>query len=150
MLLDVFQKHLDDVSDALMTGNFEKYMSLVANPMVVITEIATTVITKEEQFRFGFDHYSGMLRTECATDLIRLASSVTEYGPNLITGRLETHILRSGQRLYGPFASAMTLVRKERRWLINSVVSPVHAEKWPINIQRDGDEIALDADIYTI
>lgn len=150
MLIDVFQKHLDDMSDALMTGDFEKYMSLVENPMVVITEVATTIIAKEEQFRFGFDHYAGMLRTERATNLIRLASSVTEYGPNLITGKLETHILRSGQRLYGPFPSAMTLVRRGNRWLINSVVSPVHAEKWPINKQRNGDELVTDKDTYSI
>lgn len=135
MMLDVFQKHLDHASEALMTGDFDRYMTMVDNPLVVITEKATTIVTTPEQFRFGFDSYSGMLRNAKATNLIRLAHAVSEYGPNLITGRLETHILRSGQRIYGPFQSTMSLKRKGDVWLLNSVISPVHAENWPINAQ---------------
>jgi len=139
MMLDVFQKHLDDVSETLMTDDFDRYMTMVAVPLVVITEKATTIVSTTEQFRFGFESYAGMLRTEKATDLIRLAHSVTEYGPHLITGKLETHILRSGQRIYGPFQSSMSLRREGDHWLINSVVSPVHVEKWPINVQPESD-----------
>ena len=135
MMLDVFQKHLDDVSEALMTDDFERYMTLVAVPLVVISEKATTFVSEPQQFQFGFESYAGMLRTEKATNLIRLAQSVTEFGPHLMIGRLETNILRSGQRIYGPFLSAMSLKRDADRWLVNSVISPVHAEKWPINIQ---------------
>jgi len=139
MKLDVFQKHLDDVSETLMRDNFDRYMTLVSVPLVVITEKATTVVATIDQFRLGFESYAGMLRTEKATDLIRLAQSVTEYGPTLITGRLETNILRSGQRIYGPFQSNMSLKCEAGRWLVNCVISPVHAEKWPINIQPDGN-----------
>lgn len=140
IMLDVFQKHLDEVSETLMTDDFDRYMTLVDNPLVVITEKATTLVSDVEDFRFGFESYAGMLKTERATDLIRLAGSVTQYGPNLITGRYETHILSSGQRIYGPFPSAMTLVHRDGRWLINSVVSPVHAEKWRINPQQTPGE----------
>jgi DNA integrity scanning protein DisA with diadenylate cyclase activity len=135
MTLDAFQKHLDDVSAALMTDDFESYITMVANPLVVITEKATTIVTSVEQYRFGFDSYAGMLRTEKATDLIRLAKEVSILGPSLMTGRLETNIMSSGQRIYGPFESAMSLKLHDGRWLLCSVVSPVHAEKWPINVQ---------------
>jgi hypothetical protein len=138
-MLDVFQKHLDEISEALLTDDYDRYRAMVDVPLVVITEKATTIVTREEHFRYGFESYAGMLRTHQATDLIRLAHSVSEYGDNLITGRYETHILRGGKRIYGPFQSAATLVRVGGRWLINSVVSPVHGEEWPIN--RLPDEI---------
>ncbi len=138
MMLDIFQKHLDDVAEALMTKDFDLYMSMVASPLVVITDKATTIVSEPEQYRFGFESYADMLRNEGATHLIRLASGVSECGPTLMTGRLETQILRHGKRLYGPFPSAMSLVRAaDGRWLMTSVVSPVHTKKWPINIQPD-------------
>ncbi len=136
MSLDTFQACIDAVSAALMDNDFESYRRWVECPLVLLTDAGTTLIDTEEAFRFGFDSYAGMLRTERATDLIRLAHSVTSYGPNLMTGRYETHILRGGQRLYGPFQSSMSLRRVGNDWKIGSVVSPTHAEQWLINRVR--------------
>jgi len=131
MMLDTFQKHLDDVSATLMAGDFDAYMKLITVPLVVMTEKETVLVKDIEDFRTGFDSYAGMLRTELATDLIRLASAVTEYGPNLITGRYETHILRAGQRIYGPHQAAMTLRREHGSWKASGLVNPAFEERWP-------------------
>ena len=132
-MLDLFQKHLDAISAALMAGDFYAYMRLVTVPLVVVTDKATAVISDEQEYRYGFDNYAGMLRTERATDLVRLASAVSELAPNLITGRYETHILRTGQRIYGPFKSALSMRCEDDIWKVCSVVNPAHADKWPLS-----------------
>ena len=132
MMIDVFQKHLDQVSSAFMAGDFDSYMRLVAIPLVVITDTATAVVTDPKDFRLGFEIYVSKLKTERATDLIRLASGVTSYGPNLLTGRYETHILRSGQRIFGPHLSALTLRKDPDGWKVTSLVNPVFHKNWVI------------------
>lgn len=130
-MLNMFQRYLDSLSQSLMTGDYPAYRAMVDMPLVVLTDKATLIVTEESDFETGFSRYHGKLRTEGATDLIRLGHAVSQYGDNLITGRYETHVLRSGQRLYGPTPSAMTMRRNGDHWKITSLVNPVFVEKWP-------------------
>ncbi len=134
MMLDVFQRHLDDVSAALMQGDFDAYFERVCDPLVLVNEKSTTVITGEDQFRFGFDSYVGMLKSQRASHLMRLASSVTELGPELFTGQYVTQILRGGQRIYGPFESALVLRLVDGMWKLCCVASSSHRDGYPINV----------------
>jgi len=134
MMLDAFQRHLDDVSEALMTGNFDAYHALVCDPLVVTNEKSTTVITGIDQFRFGFDSYVGMLKSQHASHLMRLASAVTELGPTLLMGHYITQILRDGHRIYGPFESALVLRLVDGVWKLAVVASSSHREDYPINV----------------
>ncbi len=134
MMLDVFQRHLDDVSEALMQGDFDAYFERVCDPLVVINEQGTTVISGEDQFRFGFESYVGMLKSQRASHLMRLASSVTELGSDLLTGQYVTQILRGGQRIYGPFESALVLRLVDGVWKLCCVASSSHREDYPINV----------------
>jgi ketosteroid isomerase-like protein len=144
MMLDVFQKHLDQVSAAFMAGDFDSYMRLVAIPLVVFTDTGTAVVTDPKDFRLGFEIYVSKLKTERATDLIRLASGVTSYGPKLLTGRYETHILRSGQRIYGPHVAAQTLRKDPDGWKVTSLVNPVFHKNWMIQSYHAPTDPATD------
>ncbi len=134
MMLDVFQRHLDDVSEALMQGDFDAYFERVCDPLIVANEQSTIVITGEDQFRFGFDSYVGMLRSQRASHLMRLASSVTDLGPALLTGQYVTQILRDGHRIYGPFESALVLRLVDKVWKLACVASTSHRDDYPINV----------------
>ena len=134
MMLDAFQRHLDDVSEALMTGNFDAYHALVCDPLIVTNEKSTTVITGIDQFRFGFDSYVSMLKSQHASHLMRLASSVTELGPELLMGHYITQILRDGHRIYGPFESGLVLRLVDGVWKLACVASSSHREDYPINV----------------
>ena len=137
MNLDIFQRHLDAVTATLMTDDFEAYMGLVDIPLVVLTEKATTIIETREEFQFGFESYAGMLKSQGATQLIRLANNVAAYGAHLLTGRYETHILRGGNRIYGPFHSAASLRFVDDVWKVCAVVTPVHDDAFPINAVQE-------------
>ena len=131
MMLDVFQNHLDAVSTALMEGDFESYMSRVAVPLVVMNEKSTVLISEKSDFRAAFDAYGVLLKSQHATHLMRLGHSVTQYAPGLITGHYETHVLRSGQRIFGPFQSTLVLRRHAENWKVASVVCAAFDDLWP-------------------
>ncbi|MGV6812638.1 MAG: hypothetical protein ACWA47_10355 [Brevirhabdus sp.] len=130
-MLDTFQKFLDDMSETAMADDYARYRTLITVPMVVVSEHGMTIVDEDEQFRHGFECYSSMLKKLGATHLIRLAHAVTQYAPNLITGRYETHVLSGGSRVFGPFQSSASLIRTEQGWKLNSLVNPVNGDAWP-------------------
>lgn len=136
MSLDVFQAHLDKVSEALLKDDFDAYFAVCCVPLVLITERTTKMISTEEEYRFGFENYAGLLKSQHATDLIRLAHDVEQLSPELMSGRYETHVLSGGKRIYGPFRSSMALRLEGETWKAAVILSPVHGAHWPINAIR--------------
>lgn len=130
-MLNLFQTHLDRISTALMVGDYGAYRAGFDSPLVVLTDKETLIIATEADFETAFERFHTRLQTERATDLYRLGHAVSQYGPDVLTGRYESHILRNGQRLYGPIPSAMTLRCVAGAWKTSSLVNPTFANLWP-------------------
>ena len=131
-----FQSWLDRVGRAFFEDDFDTYSSAVERPFVLITATATMVSATPEDLRDGFVQFRDMLRSQGATDMVRLAFGVQPIGSQLLVGRYETHILRGATRLFDPYISSMTLRLSGGEWRAACISNSMTNSRWPIHLPR--------------
>jgi len=114
--IDICQIHLDDVSSAMLAGDFGRYVKLMTLPLHLIADTGTHVVANEADLRRVFETYAEILRIQHFTELIRLAESAVQLQPGLISCYYETNILQRGHRLVAPFRSHMFVRNVDGVW----------------------------------
>ncbi|RGP39061.1 hypothetical protein [Pseudotabrizicola alkalilacus] len=128
----ILQAYLDEISVAVMTGDFAAYRAGVVLPFHLVTHTENLTFTTDDDLREGFESFCAMLRSQRVTDYIRLVESAQALDPNLITGRYISHIISGGMRVFDPFPSQTTLRRIEDRWKAASISNAVAKARWPL------------------
>lgn len=116
---DIYQAHLDLVSNALMSCDFDKALAAMALPMVIETidikinhDTPSSLTTALVDFR---NYFEGM----DAGNYFRLCQDAQflDADKTMIEGKHQTYVLRGGNYLIEPFVTAMTLKKIDGRWL---------------------------------
>jgi hypothetical protein len=132
----IMQGYLDDLSAAVLTGDWETYRRHVALPFTLVTETATLIVDTEENLRAGFDSFHNMLQFQRVTQYIRLVETAVELGEGLISGRYTSHVIAGAYRIVPPFTSTTTLRLTGNTWRAVSITSAISNMQWPVNLLR--------------
>ena len=129
---DILQTYLDEVSLAVLSGDWETYRVRVCLPCHIVSHDESKVVTTVDDLKAGFDQFHDTLRNQRVTDYIRLVESATQLDRDLITGRYISHVISGSHRLTPPFRSEMTLRYVGDRWCAASVTNSLVNSRWPL------------------
>ncbi len=116
--LAIYQEHLDSMTRALLSGDFEPFAARLAFPHQVVTSSDTFNIATREHSRTLFDDLHASLKAEGITDVIRLAQEAVFVTPDEIVGTHVSHKMRHGERIMAPYHNRMRFVRtQEGNWV---------------------------------
>ena len=134
--MTIMQSYLDDLSTAVLTGDWGTYSAHVAMPFTLVTETTTMVVDTEEKLRAGFDSFHDMLKFQRVTQYIRLVETAVDLGDTLISGRYVSHVIAGAHRIIPPFRSHMTLRLIGNIWCAAAITSSISNMQWPIQMPR--------------
>lgn len=127
----LFQTLGDDLTRALVTGDFDLYAAIMALPLTIAPrDGAPYVLADRAALRADFDLYHSIIKLHGVTDIYR---EVVEYQPvsdGHIRFHFVTHILVRAQRIVEPFASCMLMVRGADGWRIAEIESSEGHINW--------------------
>lgn len=107
----IYQTHLDVLSRALLTGDFDSFRARIALPHRITTETDIIEMNTVEQMEKAFRGFAHLYREQGVTDFVRIVTSARFRGPDEIIGTHETHKLRNGKRMQPPYPNRVRLVR---------------------------------------
>lgn len=132
--LDIFQKALDAVTEAVQAGDFPAYMALIDLPYLVQTRNATFLVTTAEEMRPTFEAMSNGLRTRGITHYERVARAADYVARDRIDGWHYSHLMVNGERIASPHLSRHALVRRGHRWLFSEAqYDRLETRSWPFS-----------------
>ncbi|MBD3764887.1 MAG: hypothetical protein IE927_09170 [Rhodobacterales bacterium] len=137
--LDILQRWLDDMSAAVLRGDWDVYRHHVALPFHLVTEQASLVIVTEDELRPGFDNFHRGLQVRRVTDYLRLADSAMLLDHGLLSGHYISHILSGGQRILPPFRSQITVRRQGGPWRAATITTSLNTSRWPVGLPAESD-----------
>ncbi|MCB2127445.1 MAG: hypothetical protein H6897_08715 [Rhodobacteraceae bacterium] len=114
--LDIYQTMLDFVSDAVLRGDVEQYLSAIALPYTIHTEAKRFDLTGADDLRATLICVSGGFRRQGITDYLRLSREARYVTRRRIEGIHYTHIMRGIERIAPPYAASQTLVFDGSVW----------------------------------
>lgn len=136
--LDIYQTMLDFVSDAVIRGDVEQYLSAVTTPYTIHTETKRFDLTETRALRATLECVSGGFRRQGVTDYIRLARAANYVSRNRITGTHYTHIMRNAERIAPPYAASQTLVSDGTFWRFCEARYAIANDALPFNFPVAG------------
>jgi hypothetical protein len=143
--LDIYQRALDIVSDAVVRGDFDTYAAQIDLPYLILTYNGRHLITEVEDLRATFDNLSRGLALRGVTHYERVAREADYVGRDRIEGRHFTHLIVHGERIQQPKAVRHSIVLRGERWLFSDTCYPIDAPVWPFDDKTifSPDAIAL-------
>lgn len=113
---DIYQAHLDALSEALLTGNAEAFAAGISLPHSISCEDSYTVVETHEEMIRIFNAYHRTLTSQGVTEQARIVTKAEFVTPDVIIGEHETHIMRDGLRLVEPYPNRVRLDRIDGGW----------------------------------
>ncbi len=138
--LAIYQRALDAVSQAVLSGDFARYAGRIDLPYLVHTETARLLVTKVEDLRPTFDALSQGLKARGVTHYERVARDADYAHRDRIEGWHHTHLISDGERIAYPHVSRHAIVRRGDAWLFSEAHYAIKADRWPL------DDAAIFAD----
>jgi hypothetical protein len=133
MLGKAFQAIGDALTQALVSGDFALYQSLISLPLKVTSrDAATYTIKTQDGLRADFDLYHRAILIQGVTDIFRDFQEVILVGPGLVAVKFTTHILQRANRVVDPFSSAFHLERQGKIWRITAIESAEAHISWTL------------------
>lgn len=123
MLIDLCQSFLDEVSHAVLTGDFARYQPKMCLPIYLVSEHGSTMVHSLEDLHEGFVAYHNALKSQQVTNLVRMAESAVQLTPTLINCNYTTHAVRGGTWVAAPHQSQLVLRHTGDRWQTTCVIN---------------------------
>lgn len=114
--LDIYQTMLDFVSDAVLRGDVEQYLSAVTLPYTIHTETKRFDLSTSDALSATLLCVSGGFRRQGVTDYLRLGREARYVTRHRIEGTHYTHIMRGSERIAPPYVASQTLVFDGSGW----------------------------------
>jgi len=137
---DIYQTMLDFVSDAVLSGNVDQYLSAVTTPYTIHTETKRFDMTEAEDLRATFDCLSRGYRRQGVTDYVRLAREANYVTRHRIVGTHYTHIMRDAERIAPPYVASQTLLFDGEVWRFSEARYAISNGALPIAFPIAGSE----------
>ena len=128
----ILQSYLDEVSVVTLAGDWDSYSHMVQLPCAVISHDESKIVATEDELKLGFDSFVLTLKSQRATDFIRLVEQASRLDDDLISGSYITHIISGGTRIIAPYRSIMTLRLSGGRWKAASITNGLANSRWPL------------------
>lgn len=131
--LQIYQEALDLVSSATLSGDFERYLTMIDLPYLIHTETSRFLISEGEDLRATFTTVARGLAAREVTHYERIARTADFVDRNRIEGHHYTHLIADGERITHPHASRHAIVRRGDRWLFSEAHYAIKADRWPFD-----------------
>lgn len=141
--LDIYQRALNVVSQAVLAGDFETYADQIDLPYLVHTDTARLLVSRREDLRPTFRALHEALRAEGVTHYERVARQADYVHRDRIEGWHHTHLISNGERVNYPHVSRHAIVRRGDRWLFSEAHYPIKADRWPVTKETLLDQFGL-------
>ncbi|SFI20595.1 hypothetical protein [Jannaschia pohangensis] len=116
---DIYQRHLDIVSEAVWRGDMATVSAAMSYPHEMQTNDSTLRVETPEDLQTSAIGFVESLRRQGATDYHRVCTEAEFATPGCdrIDGQHMVHVLKAGTYVTPPFASWMSLALIDGVWL---------------------------------
>lgn len=131
---DIYQTHLDAVSTALWSWNFEHLLDHIRFPSFMETDDELLRMDKREDYLPSLHSFRKKLQNHGATAYHRICREAmfASDDPNRIEGIHETYALAGATPVMEPYLNHMTLVHQNGRWLGAGIRAAASNKDWMI------------------
>jgi hypothetical protein len=141
--LDIYQRALNVVSQAVLAGDFDRYADQIDLPYLVHTETARHLVATRGDLVPTFRALHETLREQGVTHYERVVRAADYVDRDRIEGWHHTHLISHGERVSCPLVSRHTIVRRGGAWLFSEAHYQITADRWPVTKQVLRDQFGL-------
>ncbi|MEZ5713786.1 MAG: hypothetical protein R3D85_00585 [Paracoccaceae bacterium] len=136
--VDIYQAHLDTVSQALFRGDFDAVTALMHYPSAMETDDDWVCIDSAPALLPSLRSFRETLSRLGVTEYHRICrgADFAQDDPDRIEGLHETYALRHAVPAMPPYLNRMTLIRRDGIWLGAGIRAAARNTDWTI-IQHD-------------
>lgn len=128
-----FQTIGDQLTKALISGDFAQYAALMELPMRITPRDGKAYALHDmAALRQDFDLYHAIIKTHGVTDIYRQILSFDRQADNKMLFTCITHILVRAHRIVEPFQTRMTLHQRADGWRISEIESSEGHINWTL------------------
>ena len=129
---EIYQDHLDAVSEAIWDRRFDDVAALMAYPHRRRLGTRDIVVDDPDMLRAEARAFRETLDGFGATGYIRVCRHAVSDAPGRIVGWHETFVVRGGTYQVSPYEAEITLLRHGDRWF----ASDCHAPTFPLSVNN--------------
>lgn len=141
--LELYQSALNEVSAAVLAGDFDRYARMIDLPYLVHTENARLLVSTRDALRPTFDALHQTLTDQGVTHYERVARAADYVHRDRIEGCHHTHLISHGERLNCPHVARHAIVRRGDYWLFSEAHYAIRADRWPVTREVLEDQFGL-------
>ena len=128
---DPFQQVKDRLTQALITGNFALYRSVISLPFQVEPRDGKPyVLHSETALEEDFLLYHKVINLHRITDIVREVKHMMKLQEDWVEVTVETNLLSHADRVVGPFKTQFVLRKTPDQWRIASIRSSLGHINW--------------------
>lgn len=114
----------DRLTEALVTGNFDVYRTVMDLPLTIVPVGEAAYVLKDDvALRRDFDLYHMVLKLHGVTDIFREVRGVSDAGERMHRILCRVHIMARANRIAEPFFSEMLICDRAGQWRIVEIRS---------------------------
>ncbi|MEQ6248775.1 hypothetical protein ABMC89_07790 [Sulfitobacter sp. HNIBRBA3233] len=117
---DVSQRLLEITGTALLSGDFDRFMSCFHLPHCIETSDRKAVLETRDQMRAVFDRVVCDYRRKGVTDLVRVCDVAEFRGSDRIEATHTTHMMAGNYRVQDPFPAFCVIARVDGDWKLSA------------------------------
>jgi hypothetical protein len=130
--LTIYQDALNIVSDAVLSGDFDRYAGMIDLPYLIHTDTGRTLSSTKDELTPAFLAVHKLLKARGVTHYERVAREADYVARHRITGWHFTYHIADGSYLAPPHKSRLSLVQRADRWLFSEAHYATRASAWPV------------------
>lgn len=138
--ISIYQGMLDTVSQAVMTNDFDAYVSCICLPYVIRTHTAVFTLHVEADLRDMLQNLHQGLHQRGVTDYVRIARTARFSSYCHIEGLHFTHMLRDGERIAAPHSASQSLILSGTAWRFIEARYAIENDTLPIVFPQLGPD----------
>lgn len=132
-----FQSIGDQLTRALISGDFDAYAAIVDLPLIIAPRNAQPYVLADlAELEADFRLYHQIVSVHGVTDIFREVQSWDQPAPDQAQIHCTSHIMVRAQRIIEPFETRMTLVLRDGRWRIAEIESSEGHINWTLGRAR--------------
>jgi hypothetical protein len=141
--VEIYQSALNIVSEAVLTGDFDRYAAMIDLPYLIFTTTARLLVTTREDLLPTFRALHEAMQDEGVTHYERVARAADYVERDRIEGWHQTHLISHGERVNYPHVARHANVRRGDVWLFSEAHYPIDADRWPVSKATLRDQFGL-------
>lgn len=114
--LTIYQEFLDEVSDALLANDVDRFLLRVFRPHLIVTETQEIRVDTDEEARRQFEGFANALASQGVDSYVRTAREARFTNDETLIGQHESYMSSHGKLVVPRFANETRLVLQGGVW----------------------------------